>query len=843
MVARRHGPVESAHRSNVRPAVLRRKREPRDRAPAQHHARYRGRDVVAYARQAGERVPCVFGRCGMTEDNTALEQAVTEIRDETIDDAVVEAAAVRVWARLTVVSEHHIRGCADFQSLIPEFRAGRLTPARAMLLQDHLHQCVACRHVFEGKVVTFPAPRAARRTVHTVRWAVAAVVVAAAGLSIWVAVDQFGGRTGRAIVQTATGTLYEITPAGIRVLAAGQELPDNVEIRTAKDSDAVLQLRDGSVVELRERSGYSASQADNDLTIHLDRGSIIVEAARRRSGHLFVATADCRVAVTGTVFSVSAGVKGSRVSVIQGEVRVSEDNRERVLHPGEQAVTNASLEPLSVRDDISWSRNRDRLLKQLDALRTSIDKLHLPDLRYSSRLVGRLPASTAFVVSIPNLAQYLGEVQTTFQQNMPDSPELRRWWAASGLKVEPTIEKLRAASVYLGDEIIVTAFAGPDGKMLGPVVFAEVKREGFPEFLKRQGLPVAIETLPGLVAFGPPGGAVEAFAAALDSGFENTGLYARIAQRYGEGAGLLLCADLARLPAPPQLNGVRYIIAEQKEVNHQMEARAAVGFDGPRTGIAAWLAEPSPMGALDYVSPEATLVTAFVVKNPAAIVDQTLALQQRSPAAAEKALAEARQQTGVDVRGDLAASLGGEFAVVLDGPAFPVPSWKLVAEVYDSNRFEATVQKVVEAYNRETAKSGGKPVRTSEETDGGHTWYMIAAANPNPLTEVHYTFADGYLIAGPTRALVTHALEVKNARTSILRSTKFTSMAPRDHYANFSAVIYQNLGQTLAPLAGLLAGLAQQNGQQENGIASLGNMKPLLVAAYSGPDSLTVASG
>jgi hypothetical protein len=36
----------------------------------------------------------------MTEDNTALEQAVTEIRDEAIDDAVIEAAAARVWARL-----------------------------------------------------------------------------------------------------------------------------------------------------------------------------------------------------------------------------------------------------------------------------------------------------------------------------------------------------------------------------------------------------------------------------------------------------------------------------------------------------------------------------------------------------------------------------------------------------------------------------------------------------------------------------------------------------------------------------------------------------------------------
>jgi hypothetical protein len=759
----------------------------------------------------------------MTEDNTALEQAVIEIRDEAIDDAVIEAAAARVWARLAEVGQHHIRGCADFQSLIPEYRAGRVTPARAMLLQDHLHQCVACRHVFEGKVVAFPAPRLARRTVHTVRWAVAAVVVAAAGLSIWVAVDQYGGRTGRAIVQTVNGTLYEITPAGIRQLAAGQELPDGVEIRTAKDSDAMLELRDGSVVELRERSGYSASQAGADLTIHLDRGSIIVEAAHRRSGHLFVATADCRVAVTGTVFSVSAGVNGSRVSVIQGEVRVSEDNQNKVLHPGEQAVTSTSLAPLSVRDDISWSRNRDRLLKQLDALRTSIDKLHLPDLRYSSRLAGRLPASTAFLVSIPNLAQYLGEVQTVFQQNT--------WWTGAGLKAEPMIEKLRAASEYLGDEIIVTAFAGPDGKMLGPVVFAEVKREGFPEFLKRQGLPVSIVTRPGVVAFGPPTGAVAAFAAALDSGFQKTDLYARIAQRYREGAGLLLCADLARLPSPPQqLNGVRYIIAEQKEVNHQMEARATVGFDGPRTGIAAWLAEPSPMGALDYVSPDATLVTAFVVKNPAAIVDETLALAQRSPAAADKALADARQQTGFDVRSDLAASLGGEFAVALDGPAFPVPSWKLVAEVYDPTRFEATVQKVAEAYK----------LRTSQETDDGRTWYMLAAAVPNPLTEAHYTFADGYLIAAPTRALVAHALQVKAAGTSIARSTSFLSMEPRDGHVNFSAVVYQNLGTTLAPLAGLLSAFGGAGRGQQ--IPDLGNLKPSLIAAYAEPDRVTVAT-
>jgi hypothetical protein len=192
--------------------------------------------------------------------------------------------------------------------------------------------------------------------------------------------------------------------------------------------------------------------------------------------------------------------------------------------------------------------------------------------------------------------------------------------------------------------------------------------------------------------------------------------------------------------------------AEEKEVNRKMEARLSIGFDGPRTGIASWLASPSSMGTLDYVSPEATLVTAFVVKNPTAIVDEVLAVQQRSPAAAEKALADARQQTGIDVRNDLAASMGGEFSLSLDGPAFPVPSWKLVTEVYDPGRMQATLQKLVERYNQETVKTGGKPLRTSQEVVDGHTYYMIAGADPNPLTEAHYTFADGYLIAGPARA-------------------------------------------------------------------------------------------
>jgi len=119
---------------------------------------------------------------------------------------------------------------------------------------------------------------------------------------------------------------------------------------------------------------------------------------------------------------------------------------------------------------------------------------------------------------------------------------------------------------------------------------------------------------------------------------------------------------------------------------------------------------------------------------------------------------------------------------------------------------------------------------------------MLGAPTPNPLTEAHYTFADGYLIAGPTRALVSHALQVKKSRTSIMNSTRFVELMPRDHYANFSAVIYQNLGTTLAPLAGILGSFGSQSPQQQRALQQLSNVKPLLVALYAESDRITVAS-
>jgi ferric-dicitrate binding protein FerR (iron transport regulator) len=764
-----------------------------------------------------------------TRMDPALERAVSEIRGEAVADEVVETAASRVWARLSAaqtatgaghIPAEHIRSCADFQSLISDFRAGRLPEARALLLQDHLHECVTCRRVYEGRVVAMPqaAPPLPRREVHPMRWAVAAGVILAGGLVVWFSVIQSGRHAGRAMVQAVNGTLYAVSPAGLRVLNTGADLPDDVEIRTARDSEATLTLRDGSTVEMRERSGLSTSQASDGITVHLDRGGVIVQAAKRRSGHFYVATADCRVAVTGTVFSVSSGLKGSRVSVLQGEVRVSHDNQEKVLHRGDQTSTSANLDPVSLNQDFAWSHDT-ALLGELAKVHSALAQLPLPKPRYSSRLLGLLPASTAFYASIPNLSDYLAQAQGVFRRQAEDSPELQDWLAGPGKTVEPVLEKLRAANEYLGDEIVI--FGTP--QIHAPVFLAEVKREGLPEFLKQQGLPLASATRPGLVLLSP---SAEALGTALDSSFQNTAFYQRISAAYREGAGLLLCADLAHLGPHAAAAGPRYLIAGQKQAGGHPETRASLTFEGPRTGIAAWLAPPSPMGALDYISSEATFVSAFAIKNPGAILEE-LTSRFHLPAP--------------DGNG-AAASLGGELALAMDGPVFPVPSWKVVVEVYDPARFESAVEQTVGQYNRDALAHGGKPLRSSREITDGRTDYVIAASDPNPLMEAHYTFTSGFLIAAPTRALLTQALQVKMTGASVAHAAGFTAMLPRDPYENFSAVIYQNLGNTLAPLVGLLGAFQPPGGGPRPPMPRLDNLKPFLIAAYGEPDRITIAS-
>ena len=108
----------------------------------------------------------------MKED--ILDKAVSAVQSQGPGPASVEAAVQRVGDRLAggvaespLVDEApaFLRGCADVQSLVPAFVAGRLSPARALLVEDHARSCVPCRRVLKavrsGQPVEAPAAPAA----------------------------------------------------------------------------------------------------------------------------------------------------------------------------------------------------------------------------------------------------------------------------------------------------------------------------------------------------------------------------------------------------------------------------------------------------------------------------------------------------------------------------------------------------------------------------------------------------------------------------------------------------------------------------------------------------------
>ncbi len=83
---------------------------------------------------------------------------------------------------------------------------------------------------------------------------------------------------------------------------------------------------------------------------------------------------------------------------------------------------------------------------------------------------------------------------------------------------------------------------------------------------------------------------------------------------------------------------------------------------------------------------------------------------------------------------------------------------------------------------------------TWEKADvGGRTYYTLRSVDFGFL-EVNYAYANGYMIVGPSKALVERSLRSQENGLSLLRSAKFTAGLPADGNANFSAVFYHNIG-------------------------------------------------
>ena len=294
----------------------------------------------------------------------------SELRAEQPDAKALSASAERVWQRVqvglgdeaTASALQPIRGCADIRALLPAFHQQELAPARALIVEDHLRECVSCRSYSHGRAVDGKTSSDWRMEPVSARFPMEFRQAVFRGRGIgrsdcpgldWLQlVQRWSSWQPRAHRLHRRAQVYSIGWAGERALKVGDEISQGEFIRTAADAHAVVRLFDGSKVEMNQRAQLGVSADRRNTTIHLNQGSIIVQAAHRQAGHLYVSAPDCNVAVTGTVFSVNSGTKGSRVSVIEGEVHVKHAGMESILHSGDQVATTQSLGTVPVSQEI-----------------------------------------------------------------------------------------------------------------------------------------------------------------------------------------------------------------------------------------------------------------------------------------------------------------------------------------------------------------------------------------------------------------------------------------------------------------------------------------------------------
>ena len=665
-------------------------------------------------------------------------------------------------------------------------------------------------------------------------------------------------------MRSIDGKMFRVADSGLERLYPGDWVDGGQEIRTAKDSAARVQLDDGSLVEINERSAFEALRKRSGTQIRVDRGSVIVEAADQRTGTLDVTTDELLVSVKGTIFSVHHGTKGSRVSVIEGEVRVEHGRQAQSLYPGDQFGSRVTMAALPLAAEIGWSSNADEylaLLEEFKELRTSLNQvMAAAEPRFSSELLNMVPADATVYAALPNPTATLAEVYGLIRERLGSSAVLAEWWSqveetGAVAHIDDFVGRVQELSSYLGEETVVALSLDESAEPSNPLVLSQV--------VDADGLRTALETqlaelraefpdlevtiIDGSTTTVPAGGdqlfiwigesllvaspeiaEINRIAAGQSGGFAESTFGDRVIAAYGQGAEYLGAVDLATIFAAVMdreesdddraalsfagFESIQYLVVERHQDEERAHTAAELSFDGERTGLAAWLAEPGPMGALEFFSPEASFVTAVVMQDPLSMLDEVLDFARTQEGdetdetdtehpdiGVDEGLDVFSDETGLDLREDLVAPLGGEFAFGIDGPALPVPSWKAIVEVYDEVRLQTTIETLV---NR--ASDEGVAVEVSETEIDGRTFYSLSGDLPegSPISGMttHYTYVDGYLVMAPSTALLEQAIQYRDSGTAITATSDFQNLLPTDSYLDFSAVAYNRIGETLSSL-------------------------------------------
>jgi Protein of unknown function (DUF3352) len=288
-----------------------------------------------------------------------------------------------------------------------------------------------------------------------------------------------------------------------------------------------------------------------------------------------------------------------------------------------------------------------------------------------------------------------------------------------------------------------------------------------------------------------------------------------ITAHYQGGVGVLFAFDLAsasltRTPHAAKgaeamgVNKLKYIFFEQRSVQGNEEVQAAVVFDGPRTGVASWLASPGPAGSAEYVSNDAVLAVSAATRNPREAFDEFTGLVGRIDPKFSQGLAEMESQTGVSLGNDIAAALGTDFTFAIERPTIPIPGWVAALEVSQPSLIDSAMRRFAAAANAKLAQVG-KPaaVAVDEQVVNGRTWMTLRPSLGIALT-LTWTYDRGYMIVSTDQGLASQAIATRNGGLRLVQSAKFLAQLPAATGMHQSGFFWLNTQGPLADAAGLL---------------------------------------
>lgn len=747
-----------------------------------------------------------------------LDDALQEMTREPVDARTLDAARARVWENVTNAGA---AGCAEFRADLPAYLGGDLTGSRRLLVEDHVSRCTMCRAAIaqiKGEQRHVPMPR--RSSSPWRRWA---PLAAAAALLLSVSylgrgtIDAWMAPSGpRATVESASGGVF-VLPGG--ALAAGATIGDGQLVRTSPGAHAVLRLADGSTVDVNERTEFFVTAAWSGQAIHLQRGDVIVQAAKQRSGRLRVLTRDSIASVKGTVFAVSSGLGGSVVSVVEGSVQVNQPGREVLLRPGQQAASNPAFTS-SVAEAVSWSPEADEYLALLASFAEIGDRMARAwsPLRTESELLPYLPTGAFIYGALPNPGGNINEGLLAAEQQALANAAFRDWWTSeTGMELRRVVDQVRGVSTMLGDEVVFAVAGAAPGDDV-PMVIARVQGgqraalasslDGLLAEAGESSRPYSVSDDLLVISDSP---AHVAWAVAHLGQGASSPFAAAIGERYRRGAGWLLGVDAAPViemakkdDAPPVelagLVGLKYLFLEQRSPGGAEENEITATFQGARSGIASWLADGGSGGAAEFLPADALVAGYVSMRQPGQLFEEFTALMANQGVSVAGEVNTIEKDLGTGFVSNLMAAMGTEAAFALQGLSVTGPTWVMIGMVNDPATVDESIRKIVDACNSEVAAGDtSKGCTLAQEAGNGMVWTTVRTAElPVGVTWAYY---GGYLVAASDRGTGERAIATRNAGSALIWSSPFQAQLPASAALHPSAFAWVNTKGALGILS------------------------------------------